>query len=136
MPIPEQQLETWSQQGATAGSRDTYATVKRELEAPETEYAGKSYEVFLQGSYCNDTNVYAESDLDIVICLKSIFYHDLTSMTPPEQAAFQQAYGTSEDSVSAFKTQVLNQLRARFGATVKPDPKAIKIPGDSARRRT
>jgi hypothetical protein len=31
MPIPEAQLETWSHQGAMAGSRDTYATVKAVL---------------------------------------------------------------------------------------------------------
>lgn len=134
MPIPEQQLETWAKQGAIAGSRDTYAIVKRTLEEADTEYAGKSYEVFLQGSYCNDTNVYAESDVDVVICLNSVFYHDLTNMTTAEQTAFQSAFANGTYTLAEFKTQVLNALRKRFGATVKPDPKAIKIPADGARR--
>src|ERR1051326_3417660 len=100
MPIPEQQLDTWSGQGAIAGSRDTYATVKRALEGNDTEYNGKSYEVFLQGSYCNDTNVYAESDVDIVICLKTVFYHDLTSLSQPQQTAFHNTYPTATDTVA------------------------------------
>ena len=51
MGIPEAQLETWSHQGAIAGSSSTYATVKNVLESAATPYAGKSYKVFLQGSY-------------------------------------------------------------------------------------
>jgi hypothetical protein len=134
MPIPEQQLETWAKQGAIAGSRDTYATVKLALGANDTEYAGKNYEVFLQGSYCNDTNVYAESDVDVVICLKTVFYHDLASIQPTEQTAFKQAYPDGSDTFAAFKAQVLKALTKRFGTSVKAGPKAIKISADGARR--
>jgi predicted acylesterase/phospholipase RssA len=134
MPLPETQLDAWSSQGAIAGSRDTYATVKLALEASDTPYAQKNYEVFLQGSYCNDTNVYAESDVDVVICLKTIFLHDLTGMTPPERIAFDQAYANGTDTFGDFKAQVLQALRNRFGASVTPGPKAIKIPPNGARR--
>lgn len=134
MSIPERQLETWSSQGAVAGSRDTYATVKLALEVRDTDYARKNYEVFLQGSYCNDTNVYAESDVDVVICLKAIFHHDLSDMTPPERTTFDQAYMNSSDTFADFKEQVLQVLRKRFGPSVLPGPKAIKIPADGARR--
>jgi hypothetical protein len=61
MAVPETQLDTWSKQGSISQSSSTYATVKRALEASDTKYAGKSYEVFLQGSYGNDTNIYGES---------------------------------------------------------------------------
>ena len=37
-----------------AGSRDTYATIRRALEVPGAGYSGKSYKIFLQGSYGND----------------------------------------------------------------------------------
>ena len=69
MAIPLSQLETWSHQGAIQGSSSTYNTIKKALESSTNPYAGKSYDVFLQGSYCNDTNIYAESDVDIVIRL-------------------------------------------------------------------
>src|SRR5580692_3469167 len=88
MAIPESQLEIWSHQGSTPQSRDTYATVKRALEAVSTKYAGKSYEVFLQGSYGNDTNIYAESDVDVVIRLDSIYHYDISALTSDEQARF------------------------------------------------
>jgi hypothetical protein len=134
MAIPEAQLDTWSGQGAIAGSRDTYATVKLALEANDTDYARKQYEVFLQGSYGNDTNIYAESDVDIVICLNTVFYHDLTLISPLEQAVFKSAFPDGTDTLADFKAGVLKALRKRFGNTVKPDPKAIKIPAEGARR--
>ena len=63
-------------QGAAIGSRDTYATVQRALEAAGTGYSGSNYKVFLQGSYGNDTNIWAESDVEVVIRLDSIYYYD------------------------------------------------------------
>lgn len=71
MGIPEPQLDTWSHQGSVAQSSATYATVKNALEDPGAPYAYKSYEVYLQGSYGNDTNIYSESDVDVVIQLES-----------------------------------------------------------------
>jgi tRNA nucleotidyltransferase (CCA-adding enzyme) len=79
MPTPESQLDTWSSQGAIAGSRDTYATVKRALESSSTGYAAKDYRVFLQGSYGNDTNIYAESDVDVVIRFDDVFFYDISA---------------------------------------------------------
>lgn len=87
MAIPEAQLETWSRLGAIATSLDTYAAVKRALETPGTGYSGKAYEVFLQGSYGNDTNVYAESDVDVVIRLDDLYFSD----TLPRKSADAQA---------------------------------------------
>src|SRR5690606_967984 len=69
MPIPESQLETWSHQGSITQSSSTYNTIKSVLEDSATPYAGRNFKVFLQGSYGNDTNIYAESDVDIVIRL-------------------------------------------------------------------
>ena len=46
MAIPETQLKTWAHQGAIAQSRDTYATVKRALESPAANYAGKDFGIF------------------------------------------------------------------------------------------
>ena len=69
MPIPESQLETWSHQGSITQSSSTYNTIKSVLEGSTTPYAGRNFKVFLQGSYGNDTNIYAESDVDIVIRL-------------------------------------------------------------------
>jgi hypothetical protein len=91
MAIPDSQLDTWSHQGSIKQSSTTYAPVKRALEAADAKYAGKSFEVFLQGSYGNATNIYAESDVDVVIRLDSIYHYDVTALNPQELAAFNDA---------------------------------------------
>lgn len=65
--LPESQLEVWSHQGSIKQSAATYHTIKDALEAASAAYHGKNYQVFLQGSYGNDTNIYSESDVDVVI---------------------------------------------------------------------
>jgi hypothetical protein len=65
MTIPEAQLETWSHQGSVIQSSTTYATVKTALEDPKATYAARKPKIFLQGSYCNDTN-YQQMVLNIL----------------------------------------------------------------------
>ena len=65
MAVSDAQLETWSHQGSKAQSAATYATVRRVLLDSRAPYANRSFDIFLQGSYNNDTNIYADSDVDI-----------------------------------------------------------------------
>lgn len=135
MAIPESQLEDWSHQGSMTQSRATYATVKRSLEAPDTHYAGSnSFEVFLQGSYGNDTNIYAESDVDVVIRLDSVYYHDVSALNVHGRAAFDVAFIPATYTYSDYKAHVVAALRNSFGADVKPDKKAVKIRANGGRR--
>jgi hypothetical protein len=134
MAIPESQLDTWAHQGAIASSRDTYATVKRALEAPGTAYAGKAFEVFLQGSYCNDTNVYAESDVDVVIRLDTIYLYDASALNPGHAAAFNAAFVPATYFYNDFKNDVIAALRSSFGSAVSLGTKAVKIAASGSRR--
>lgn len=77
MPIPESQLSTWSRQGATVGSANTYASVKQALKRHSFPY-GMGYEVYLQGSYPNYTNIRGDSDVDVVVETDSIYYSNLS----------------------------------------------------------
>lgn len=135
MPIPESQLETWSHQGSVTQSSATYATIKLALEAQGTGYDDKNYEVFLQGSYGNDTNIYKESDVDIVIRLDSTYFRDLTSLPPEQVSAYEAATSPATYSYQDFKSHVEKALQKRFGAAVRTDgKKAIKILGEGNRR--
>jgi len=89
MAIPESQLEIWSHQGSITQSSTTYNSVKNVLEDNGVPYSGKDYEVFLQGSYGNSTNTYAESDVDLIIMLNDCFQHDLDDL-PEDQEHFIQ----------------------------------------------
>ncbi len=135
MAIPESQLDTWSHQGSIAQSSTTYATIKRALEATDTKYAGKDFEVFLQGSYGNDTNIYAESDVDVIICLDSIYHYDVSALTAQELAAFNADLIPGTYPYADYKAHVIAALVKSFGAgDVKPDKKAVKIKANGNRR--
>ena len=75
MAIPEAQLDTWSAQGSITQSKNTYASIKGVLESANSPYYQRSFVSFLQGSYGNDTNIYADSDVDVVAGGKSRFPH-------------------------------------------------------------
>jgi hypothetical protein len=135
MPIPESQLDTWSHQGSVPQSRDTYATVKLALEASDAPHASKDFKVFLQGSYCNDTNIYSESDVDVVIRLDSIYYPDLSQLTPEQKAAYEAARHPVSYTLEQFKQDVLTTLQKRFGSGVKGGKKAIAIDASGNRRK-
>jgi hypothetical protein len=133
--IPETQLDTWSHQGSVTQSKNTYATVKLSLEDSNASYANESYSIFLQGSYGNDTNIYAESDVDIVMRLDSVFYYDISSLSADDQARFNQNLSPGSSSYFTFKDQVITQLENRFGKSyVDSGKKAIKVKADGNRR--
>lgn len=135
MPIPESQLETWSHQGSVTQSSNTYNTIKNVLEASTTPYAGKKFEVFLQGSYGNYTNIYAESDVDIVIRLDDCFQSDLTRLTDEEKAAYTSAFSDATYTHVDFKQDVLSTLTKQYGSAVIAGDKAIAIHANGSRRK-
>lgn len=135
MAIPEAQLETWSHQGAIQGSSSTYNAIKKTLEAKGSPYANKDFKVFLQGSYGNDTNIYAESDVDIVITLKDCFHSDLTALSEPEKAAWKHAHHDATYTHIDFKKDVLSVLTHAYGKDVKVGDKAIMIEASGNRRK-
>jgi hypothetical protein len=132
--VPESQLETWSHAGSLVQSRDTYATVKSALEDKSSPYHSKSFHIRLQGSYANDTNVYRDSDVDLIIRLDSSFYHDAPTLPPDQYRIFERKYpGTAVYGLPEFKVEVANWLRQRFG-DIEVGQKAIFIPGAGRRR--
>lgn len=135
MAIPEAQLDTWSKQGAVAQSRATYNTLSGVLNDSSAPYSQRSFETFLQGSYGNDTNVYADSDIDVVIRLTSVFYYDIDKLSPAEKANFEREHpGSGQYSSKEFKDAVVSWLRQRYGNAVRVGNKAIFIKGDGNRR--
>ncbi|TFU06190.1 nucleotidyltransferase [Polymorphobacter arshaanensis] len=134
MAIPEQQLDVWAKQGSITQSKDTYASIKSCLEANESPFAEKSKSIFLQGSYGNDTNIYADSDVDVVISTESIYYDDTSDLSETERASYASAFIKGGFSYGDFKNQVSNHLINKFGSSVKPGNKAIFIEGSGNRR--
>lgn len=111
MPIPESQLEIWSNQGATVGSAETYSAVKRALDRHSWPRE-MSYQVYLQGSYANSTNIRGNSDVDIVVECPSVYYHNLND-NERQLLNLLPASHTYEE----FRQQLISALSNYFGSS-------------------
>jgi hypothetical protein len=134
MPIPEDQLETWSHQGSMVLSASTYQSVRRALDAASATYSNRTFEVFLQGSYGNDTNIYDESDVDVVIRYDGAFYNNKKELPVDQQNAFDAHFSDGTYSYDTFKGHALAALQKAFGQSVRQEKKAIKIDAQGTRR--
>lgn len=135
MGIPESRLETWSHQGSIIQSASTYSTIKDALESTGSAYHGKNFKIFLQGSYGNDTNIYAESDVDVVIRLDDVYYSDLTQLSPEDKEAYDRAFVPATYAYDQYKRDVFKALTDRFGSDVKAGDKAIAVAANGGRRK-
>ncbi|SNY90313.1 hypothetical protein SAMN04515647_0476 [Cohaesibacter sp. ES.047] len=134
MAVNENQLETWSAQGSIQQSAATYKTISGVLNDTGSPYCLKSFDTFLQGSYGNDTNVWADSDVDVVIRLTSVFYSDTDALSQGDKANYDQNRSTAEYSLGTFKEEVTDWLTKNLGQGVKAGSKAIYVPGNNNRR--
>lgn len=134
MKANEQTLDTWSAQGSKVQSAQTYQTIKNVLEDSSSPYYSQIFEVFLQGSYGNDTNIYADSDVDIVICLTTIYYDDVEWLSESEKSFYNSTTLGGSYSLSQFKASVVDWLKQNFGSDVVVGKKAVLIRGNSTRR--
>lgn len=134
MAVSESQLDTWSKQGSVAQSQQTYQTVRNAIDATDAPYHDRSYSIFLQGSYGNDTNIYADSDVDVVIATDSVYYSDKSALSPAQLATWEANFSRASYQYADFRKDVIAQLYKRFGADVTPGKKAILVKGNGARR--
>jgi hypothetical protein len=125
MPIPASQLETWSHQGAITTSAAAYNSIQTAL-APLVRSHG--VEIFLQGSYGNSTNIYGDSDVDVVVLYENTFHKDMSKLTPTQQQLHEIVFPTATYQWSDLQRDVLAALRSYYGNNaVKPGSKAIKV---------
>lgn len=134
MAISEAQLETWSHQGPSSQFTDTYKSVKGVLESPNAPYANRSFEIFLQGSYGNDTNIYADSDVDIVIKTDSVFYSDTSQLSEQDKGEQQKGFSLAAYQLEDFKCDVVAWLMTKYPGAVTVGAKAVTIKGNASRR--
>jgi len=122
MSISESQLETWSHIGAQVTAKQTHESVRNAIDSfkfPE----GIFYDKYLQGSYKNDTNIYGDMDVDLVVSLTSTFYNNLT----PDQKK-QLGLTTASYQFSDFKKDILSALFDYYDdRKVKEKSKAIQV---------
>jgi hypothetical protein len=128
MPIPQTQLITWSHQGAVTTSSAAYNSIRTALLAASSPLNEKGVEIFLQGSYANTTNIYGDSDIDVVVLYADTFYKDMSRLTPEAQRIHEATYAPETYSWNNLRDDTLTALRAHFGAaSVHLGNKSIKV---------
>jgi hypothetical protein len=90
----------------------------------------KDIEIFVQGSYANNTNVRAKSDVDICVMLKDTFY----DIYPNGKIRKDYGFSSGTNSFDEFRKDVINALKNKYGAeNIKPGNKSIKMESTSYR---
>lgn len=129
MAIPEQQLKAWAGVGAQQGSADTYNSVKTALAAHNWPVTMGMPNVYLQGSYPNHTNIRGDSDVDIVVETRSVFYSNLT-----ESDLRAAGMPTGSFTWIQFRDEVKKALSSYYGYNdVTQGDKCIKVNGGGNR---
>ena len=122
MPIPEDQLRTWTRQGAVSTAKKTHESIRNALSGHEWPEDLK-FDVYLQGSYKNDTNIRGDSDVDVVVQLNSTFRSNLTEEQKKRFGFTKADYGWQE-----FHGDVHQALKDRYGSSkVKVGKKCLKV---------
>ncbi|WP_309640740.1 nucleotidyltransferase [Flavobacterium sp.] len=133
MAIPENQLVTWSHQGAVQSSAATHKSVTNCIDRVNWKEDVR-YVTYLQGSYPNYTNIYGNSDVDLVVEFRSIFSKNLSALTETQREAFDRNYSDAQYTLASFKISVIEQLKSCFGETnIVVGNKAILVKGDNNR---
>lgn len=112
MGIPESQLSKWSHRGPQDASKRTHETIRKVLKQypPLSEV---KYDVRLQGSYSNKTNIQGDSDVDVVLELQSTSHYKADSVY---------------DTWKLFRRDALRALRKGLREKyVRQGSKSIKI---------
>ena len=126
MPIPESTLSKWSHHQAATAFKQAHVPIREALGEHKALKQSK-YEVFLQGSYKNDTNLGGDSDVDVVVRLSSKLKPAVASLTGErlqKDGSHRFVYGEWK----SFRDEALKAMRARFGKAAESGRKTLKVP--------
>lgn len=110
MSISESQLQTWTNLGSVTNSASTHNVLRNALAKHNWSAKGMSYDDYLQGSYANKTNIYGDSDVDIVVECTSIYYDNLGA-EDQQKIGWTRGSHTLED----FRNEVVTALVSYYG---------------------
>ena len=126
MPIPESTLSKWSHHQSGTAFKQAHVPIREALAAHNWPSEVK-YEVFLQGSYKNDTNLGGDSDVDVVVRLAHKLKPSVAPLTR-EQLQEDASHKVAHERWQSFRDHAMQAMRARFGNAVKSGRKTLKLP--------
>src|SRR5215213_9264122 len=131
MSISETQLDTWSKQGSVTNSANTHTSIRNALSSHNWP-DGMAYEVYLQGSYANTTNIRGDSDVDVVVECNSVYYSNIEEHEKP-----LIGWTPGKHSYSDFRREVIAALTSYYGSSLvdTSGANAVEVlPGSNSNR--
>jgi hypothetical protein len=130
MPIPEEQLKSWSQQGPTTAAQRTFESIGDALRTDiRSLVRDQKVDLFMHGAYQNGTNLRSDEPLDIAAVLTSAWSQDAV-LAGPSRQDLRQLLETWQN----FRLDVLGSLRANYGlANVEDQPHRLRVDGAADR---
>ena len=123
MPIPESTLSQWSHHQAGTAPKQAHVSIREALDAYNWPSEVR-YEVFLQGSYKNDTNLGGDIDVDVVVRLAHMLKPRVVALTG-EQLQKDASHQGAHQRWQSFRENALKAMRARYGKAVKSGRKSL-----------
>lgn len=125
MAIPESTLSSWSHHRSGTASAQANVAIRNALSNHRWPQETR-YEVFLQGSYRNATNLRRDSDVDVVIQLATRIRPRVVALEGAQLAA-NGSHQFQLERWQSFREHALRAMRAEFGDAVTAGRKSLKI---------
>ncbi len=133
MRITDEVLLRWSALASTDLSSYAYNFVKNRLNDLEfIKLNSQDFEIYLQGSYANHTNIRRESDVDIVLQYNGVFRYDDSKLDDLTKQKRNRAFVRADLTFEEYKLKIFNELykeasKYKSIANIKYKAKSIKI---------
>ena len=130
MKYTETTLELWTKPASDTEEQkmeNTINMIKSAIDLSK-ELEDLTIEVFVQGSYANNTNVRTSSDVDVCVMLKSTFF------TEYPNGKSRKDYGFVEGTISfdEYKKRIKTAIEKKFGKeNVSEGNKSLKVRSNS-----
>ena len=125
MPIPGTDLSRWSHPRSAMASKQAHVSLRDAL-AADDRLAEFKHEVFLQGSYKNNTNLRRDSDVDLVVRLAYKLSPSVAALSG-KQLQTNAAHLAAHKHWQSFRHRALRVMRNRYGDAVTSGRKTIKL---------
>ena len=140
MPIPETQLSIWAKYHQTQLAINTHESIRKALNSPISKLKlnrfseGNHFEIYLQGSYRNKTNIRADSDVDVVVQLNTICCSNKLQINPFYRKRYDSVFKFSNYTWDDFEQDILISLLNYYPQDkIIIGNKSIKLPKGSNR---
>ncbi len=127
MSIPDSILSSWGHHYSGTAPKQAHVSIRDVLARYGSWPERPEYDIFLQGSYKNDTNLRRDSDVDVIVQL-AVELQPRVAKLSDTQLEQDEGHILAHQRWRSFRKQMLEALRATYGAeAVTPGRKSLKL---------